>query len=84
MKQPPRTKADLRETLMHTLPPIVPRHKIQSYLGDLLAESYLANLDSAGQGPPRVKFSRKSAYIREDLIDWLLSRLQVEGEPTHE
>lgn len=78
MKQPPHTKAGLRESLLQSLPPIVPRHKIRTYLGDLFSEAYLANLDSAGLGPRRVKFGRKASYMRDDLVAWLLNRLEVE------
>ena len=78
MKQPSHTKAELRESLLQSLPPIVPRHKVGSHLGDLFSEAYLSNLDSAGLGPRRVKFGRKAAYMREDLVEWLLSRLAID------
>lgn len=72
-------KQELRNTLTLTLPPVVARHKIHDCLGGVISEKYLANLDSSGNGPRRFKFGRKTAYLREDLIDWLISRLPAES-----
>lgn len=78
MKDTPHTKAELEKILLRVLPPIVPRHKCQTHLGDLFSGPYLANLDSAGLGPRSVKFGRKVAYLREDLVAWLLDRMDDE------
>ncbi|MDL2279579.1 hypothetical protein LJC15_02810 [Desulfovibrio sp. OttesenSCG-928-G11] len=77
-------KKELRNILTQTLPPVIARHKISDYLGGVFSEKYLANLNSAGLGPRRIKFERKAAYLREDLIDWLLSRIHDEGEASDE
>lgn len=69
-------KTKLKEQLTKNLPPIIARCKIGFYMGELLSESYLANLDSLGVGPPKVKFGRKVGYLRDDLIDWLLDRYE--------
>lgn len=85
MQQEPICKQELRNRLINSLPPIVPRHRIRDSLGGLLSENYLANLDSDGKGPRRVKFGRKAAYLREDLIEWLLARLSFdEKEPKND
>lgn len=72
-------KQELRHTLTLTLPPVVARHKIDVCLGGVFSEKYLANLDSSGNGPRRFKLGRKTAYLREDLIDWLISRISAES-----
>lgn len=69
-------KTKLKEQLIKNLPPIIARCKISYYMGDLLSEAYLANLDSLGIGPPRVKFGRKVGYLRDDLVEWLLDRYE--------
>lgn len=53
---------------------IVARRKVNEFSGGILSEKYLANLDSLGQGPPRVKIGRQVAYPVEGLISWLESR----------
>ena len=70
-------KKELRERLTKSLPPLIARHTIRTYLGDIFSEAYLANLDSQGLGPRKVKFGRKAAYMREDFIEWLLNRMEV-------
>lgn len=78
MKQGSHTKAELEGILLRILPPIVPRQEIRLYLGDLFSRAYLANLNCVGLGPRAVKFGRKVAYVREDLISWLLDRMASE------
>jgi len=66
----------LEEKLRETLPPVVARNKISFYLGGLLSKGYMANLDSEGRGPARVKIGKRVGYLREDLITWLLGRIE--------
>lgn len=68
----------LRQQLTQQLPPLVLRHKLKKHVGDLFSDSYMAKLDSIGGGPKRVRIGRKSAYIREDFIDWLIQRMEVQ------
>lgn len=69
----------LRQQLLQQLPPLVLRHKIKKHL-DVFSDSYLAKLDSLGSGPKkRLKIGRKSAYLREDFIDWLINQMKVES-----
>ena len=63
------------EKLQETLPPVISRNKISYYLGGLLSVGYMQNLDSAGIGPKRIKIGKRCGYLREDLIDWLRSRM---------
>lgn len=63
------------EKLQETLPPVISRNKISYYLGGLLSVGYMANLDSEGKGPKRIKIGKRCGYLREDLIDWLRSRM---------
>lgn len=68
----------LRQQLLQQLPPLVLRHKIKKYL-DVFSDSYMAKLDSIGIGPKRLKIGRKSAYVREDFVDWLINQMEVES-----
>lgn len=68
----------LRQQLTQQLPPLVLRHKIKKYVGELFSDSYMAKLDSLGDGPKRLKIGRKSAYLREDFVDWLIARMEVQ------
>ena len=61
--------------LLDSLPPIVPRHRIENYLSGVISRGYLQNLDSLGKGPRKVLVGRKVVYMREDLITWLRSRM---------
>ena len=63
------------EKLQETLPPVISRNKISYYLGGLLSVGYMQNLDSEGKGPKRIKIGKRCGYVREDLIDWLRSRM---------
>ncbi|MEF3698233.1 helix-turn-helix transcriptional regulator [Desulfolutivibrio sp.] len=60
--------------LINSLPPIVARKEIDRYLGGMISKGYLANLDSEGQGPKRIRIGRHVGYLREDLIAWLQAR----------
>ena len=63
------------EILQRTLPPIIARNKISYFLGGLLSKGYMQNLDSEGKGPKRIKIGKRCGYVREDLIEWLKSRM---------
>ena len=59
------------------LPPIISRDQVEKYLGGVISSKRLANLDSLGEGPPRLRIGRKVAYLTEDLLGWLSSRSSV-------
>ncbi len=58
---------------------IVARSEVGKFSGGLLNPRTLANYDSAGIGPRRVKFGKKVAYFAEDLVAWMEGRFH-EGE----
>lgn len=66
--------------LRKLLPPIIPRKRFEHYLGGILSQQYMANLDSRGDGPPNVKIGRSVCYLRDPLVDWLEARIQPEVE----
>ncbi len=66
--------------LQETLPPVISRNKISHYLGGLLSVGYMANLDSEGKGPKRIRIGKRCGYLREDLIAWLKDRMEIEAE----
>ena len=58
---------------------MVAREKIGSFTGGVITPGHMANLDSRGEGPPRIiRIGRKAAYDVEDLICWLEDRAQEE------
>ena len=60
--------------LISKLPPIISRDHIEKLLGGVISSKTLANLDSIGAGPKRIRIGRKVAYKTEDLLEWLSSR----------
>lgn len=71
-------KVDL-EILCERWPsPIVAREEVGRFTGGAISPRYLANLDSAGLGPPgRFKLGRKNCYFTTPLIRWLQERATV-------
>jgi hypothetical protein len=59
---------------LENAPEIIPRTKVPVLLGGLISRGYLQNLDSKGLGPRRIMIGRRCAYLKADLIAWLVSR----------
>nr|WP_287412318.1 hypothetical protein [Pseudodesulfovibrio sp.] len=59
------------------LPPIISRDKIEKHLGGIISAKRIANLDSEGSGPPRIRIGRKIAYQTDLLLAWLKERSEV-------
>lgn len=57
---------------------IVARRKMLDFTGGIMSEKYIANLDSLGNGPPRLKIGRQVAYPVDTLISWLETRCTYE------
>lgn len=71
-------KKDGLEALAATLPPFIPRHSIGDYLPGVISSGHLANLDSRGCGPKRIRIGAKIVYAREDLLEWLADRIRYD------
>ena len=63
--------------LAEKLPPIISRDHVERLLGGVISSKSLANLDSLGKGPTRMRIGRKIAYRTEDLLDWLDARTKI-------
>ena len=63
--------------LTDKLPPIISRDRVEKYLGGVITAKNLANLDSLGEGPPRMRIGRKIAYQTDSLLAWLNSRSEI-------
>jgi predicted DNA-binding transcriptional regulator AlpA len=59
------------------LPPIISRDHVEKLLGGIISSKRLANLDSLGEGPKRMRIGRKIAYLTEDLLEWIESRTKI-------
>lgn len=55
-------------------PEIIPRKAVPALLGGLISRGYLQNLDCKGLGPRRIMIGRRCAYLKADLIAWLIAR----------
>ena len=66
-------KVNFRE-LGKSLPPMISRDHVEKILGGIISSKTLANLDSLGQGPKRMRVGRKVVYKTEDLLEWLAQR----------
>jgi hypothetical protein len=71
-----RTNVDLSD-LTEKLPPVIARSAVETFLGGVISQKHLANLDSLGQGPPRFRVGRKVVYRTDDLLEWLSERSRV-------
>ena len=60
--------------LIPKLPPLISRDHVEKLLGGVISSKTLANLDSLGEGPKRMRVGRKVVYKTEDLLEWLASR----------
>jgi predicted DNA-binding transcriptional regulator AlpA len=68
-----KTHVELKQ-LADSLPPIIARDHVEQLLGGVISSKYLANLDSLGTGPARMRIGRKVAYRTDTLLEWLESR----------
>lgn len=71
-------QVDLTE-LLNTLPPMIARKDIDRYPGGIISKGYLANLDSKGEGPPKVKIGKNVGYLRRPLVEWLAARSSMDA-----
>lgn len=62
------------ENRIDSLPPIISPDHVEKYLGGVIFQRTLANLDSVGKGPKRMQIGRKIAYLNKDLLEWLSLR----------
>ena len=53
---------------------VVARTEIERFTGGFMSGKYMANLDSSGLGPVRLKNGRKVLYPVRDLVRWLRER----------
>ena len=59
------------------LSPIISRDHVEKLLGGIISSKRLANLDSLGEGPKRMRVGRKIAYLTVDLLEWIESRTKI-------
>ena len=55
---------------------MVARERAEDFTGGIITSRYLANLDSKGEGPPRIRVGRKVVYSVELCIEWLEGRVK--------
>jgi predicted DNA-binding transcriptional regulator AlpA len=68
-----KSKIDL-SNLQDKLPPMIARDHVEQLLGGVISAKRLANLDSLGEGPKRMRIGKKVVYRTEDLLEWLEQR----------
>lgn len=73
------------ETLAEKWPStVISRDQIFEFTGGAISRGRMANLDSLGDGPERIRIGRKIVYPVGPLIKWLIARTQlVERNPNH-
>jgi len=57
----------------------VARREVGRFSGGILHPRTLANLDSLGIGPKRIKIGKTVAYPVEDLVLWMEARSSAPG-----
>ncbi len=55
----------------------VAREKVEEFSGGILHSRTMANIDSQGIGPEKVRFGRKIAYPVDSLIMWMENKLEM-------
>lgn len=63
--------------LIPKLPPLISRDHVEELLGGVISAKTLANLDSLGKGPKRMRVGRKVVYLTGDLLEWLETRTVI-------
>jgi len=53
---------------------VVARTEVGRFTGGMISGKYIANLDSGGTGPVRVKMGRRVGYPVKDFVAWLRNR----------
>lgn len=61
--------------LQNSLPAIFGRTAVEKLMPGILNSKTLANLDSAGEGPPYFKQGRKVFYERDSFLKWFEKRV---------
>jgi|GEM_PF-1734483 hypothetical protein len=64
------------EEMRKELPPFLSRAEASRATGHLYAPGSFANMDSKGDGPPRVLIGYKTAYPRDGFLEWLATRIR--------
>ena len=60
--------------LAKELPPLIARDHVEKLLGGVISSKSLANLDSLGEGPKRMRSGRKIIYRTLDILEWIAQR----------
>jgi hypothetical protein len=56
---------------------VVARGEVGNFSGGMVRPKYLANLDSKGEGPERIRIGRKIGYPVKSFVAWLEGRAQI-------
>lgn len=65
---------DAFSDLESSLPALIARSEVARLTGGVVNPRTLANLDSEGRGPQRVRIGKKVAYPRGPFVAWLRAR----------
>lgn len=74
-KRSEKMKQDIFQEMVERWPSaVVARTEVGNFTGGLMSSKYIANLDSDGVGPVRVKVGRKVGYPVREFVAWLRGR----------
>lgn len=62
----------------------VSRQSVGVFTGGMVSPKTLANFDSLGVGPLKIKIGRNAGYPKLQFVEWLRSRTKGPHEPTGE
>ena len=69
--------AHIEKSLSEQLPNVFGRKSVNNLLPGIISAKTLANLDSLGKGPERIKAGRSVLYTRETFVPWLLKHFNL-------
>ena len=67
-------KENVLSEIRSKIPPIIARQQVPILLGGAISSKTLANLDSQGKGPKRMRIGRKVVYKADDFLEWLAAK----------
>jgi hypothetical protein len=68
------SKFNFNELVERWPSPLVARAEVARFSGGVLNARTLANLDSSGRGPERLRIGSRVAYPAKALADWMRAR----------
>jgi len=68
---------NIEKLLSEQLPNVFGRRAVNDLLPGIISSKTLANLDSQGKGPEKIKAGRTVIYKKDTFVPWLITHLKL-------